>query len=166
MQPPPKCFFFNMHIWYKIMSLLAMPTSPKSTDFTIHVYWRDDTGWVKRYCMNGKHHMVYSQVTKSAQRSFFFFFLLVSAVCGNQRQPQPNVSILIFTGYFSSSSSSSGKLAVRCGRVLAQVSFGFTSTRWVQKWVTDTSSKGPECLYESRFVQNVHYVFFSPKWCL
>lgn len=145
-----------MHIWYKIMSLLAMPTPPKSTDFTIHVYWRDETGWVEQYCMNGKHHVVYSQVTNSAQRSFFFSCWLVQSV---------ETKGMFLSWYLQFFSSSSGKLAVRCGRVLAQVSFGFTSTRWVQKWVTDTSSKGSECLYESRFVQNVHYFFF-PKWCL
>lgn len=100
-----------------------------------------------------------SQIQLSGFFSFFSCWLVQSVE--TKGSPIP----MFLTWYLQFFSSSSGKLAVRCGRVLAQVSFGFTSTRWVQKWVTDTSSKGSECLYESRFVQNVHD-FFSPKWCL
>lgn len=61
----------TMHIWYDMMSLLAMPTPSKSTDFTIHVYCRDlkkkkkkkRNSWLKWTVEKSKRHTVYNQDT-------------------------------------------------------------------------------------------------------
>lgn len=150
MQPPPKYFcFFNMHIWYKNhVTTCYANTTQKHWFYNSCVLegwkWMSPTGlyeWKTSYGLQPSHKF-----------SFEFIFFLVCwcslwtpKAATSQGYWLDIYSLRLFLW----------KTAFTCGRVLAWVSFRLTSTRWVWKWATDKNSKGSECPYESRFVQNV-----------
>lgn len=106
------------------------------------------------YCLKPKHHTVYNQVTSSA---CFSFLLFIGNVCGNQRQLQPNVFIPIFTTFFFFSWKKGRLWGV--GESQSKSPLDLSALGGYK--MTDTSSKGSKCLYESRFVQNVQGFFFQ-----
>lgn len=138
-----------MHIWYDMMSLLAMPTPSKSTYFTIHVYCRDKQKWLTRmYCIKTKTSYCIQQ--KHISSTHYLFIVQLGGMFTTDGRSGLMFCPNIYNYFVVKSSMWS------VDEISAGVSFGLISTGYK---TTDTRSTS---LYVC-MCAGTNYFFFSPN---